>query len=415
MALDPVTRALPDGLALRTARPHDLDQIAELLAARGDPDDAVDHRLVVLDPDLGWESCAVVVAGDRVVSTATLLDETLRVGEVVLPAGQVELVATDVAYEGRGLVRELMAWAHQRSAQRGQLLQVMIGIPYFYRRFGYEYAIDIPPARLLLPSGDAPAPSPLPGSASAAVTLRAARPDDLAALAALQDAAQAGVDLAMPHPAARWRWLLGHTATRTMVLERAGAVVGSARVRDDGEELLLAEPTAADATTAGLLLGLLVAEREGVSVVHRSGTVTAGAWEPRLAPAAGSAEQYYVRLPDAAAVLDALRPLLHRRVLEAGIERFGSQIVVSTFGAHYRMAVTEAGLGPVHVGGPMQSPGSVGGIGVAPDHLAALLFGSRGLSGLSRVRPDVYAPDEALADALFPSMTGDLLTYYLPW
>jgi len=325
--LDPVTRALPDGLVLRTARPHDLDQIAELLAARGEPDDAVDHRLVVLDPDLGWESCAVVVDGDRVVSTATLLDETLRVGDVVLPAGQVELVATDVAYEGRGLVRELMAWAHQRSAQRGQLLQVMIGIPYFYRRFGYEYAIDIPPARLLLPSGDAPAPSPLPGSASAAVTLRAARPDDVAALAALQDAAQADVDLAMPHPAARWRWLLAPTA----------------------------------------------------------------------------------------AVLDALRPLLHRRVLETGIERFGSQIVVSTFGAHYRMAVTEAGLGPVHVGGPMQSPGSVGGIGVAPDYLAALLFGSRGLSGLSRVRPDVYAPDEALADALFPSMTGDLLTYYLPW
>ena len=74
--------------------------------------------------------------GDRVVSTATLLDETLWVrhpaGLVELPAGQVELVATDRAYEGRGLVRALMGWAHERSRARGHLVQVMIGIPYFF-------------------------------------------------------------------------------------------------------------------------------------------------------------------------------------------------------------------------------------------------------------------------------------------
>ena len=49
----------------------------------------------------------------------------------------------------RGLVRELMDWAHRLSAARGHVVQVMIGIPYFYRLFGYEYAIDIPPARVL--------------------------------------------------------------------------------------------------------------------------------------------------------------------------------------------------------------------------------------------------------------------------
>ncbi|HWS57313.1 MAG TPA: GNAT family N-acetyltransferase, partial [Actinotalea sp.] len=156
-------RTLPGGLVLRTARPADLEQVADLLTARGDAADALDHRLVVEDPDLGWSACAVVVDGDRVVSTATLLDESLRVADVVLPAGQVELVATDVAYEGRGLVRALMQWAHERSDERGHLLQVMIGIPYFYRLFGYEYAVDIPRARPLLarpaePTPDGPTP-----------------------------------------------------------------------------------------------------------------------------------------------------------------------------------------------------------------------------------------------------------------
>jgi predicted N-acetyltransferase YhbS len=89
----------------------------------------------------------VAVVGDRVVSTATLLDETLTLAGVPIAAGQVELVATDRAYEGRGLVRALMGWAHERSARRGHLAQVMIGIPYFYRRFGYQYSIVLPQAR----------------------------------------------------------------------------------------------------------------------------------------------------------------------------------------------------------------------------------------------------------------------------
>lgn len=131
---------LPGGLVLCTAMPADLDQIGALLTDRGEPEDAVDHRLVVTDADAGWSSCAVVVSGQ--ISTVTLLDETLRLGDTEFQAGQVELVATDRAYEGRGLVRALMGWAHERSARLGQLAQVMIGIPYFYRQFGYSYAIS---------------------------------------------------------------------------------------------------------------------------------------------------------------------------------------------------------------------------------------------------------------------------------
>ena len=80
--MNDATADLPGGLRLRLATPADLQQIGELLIRRGEPDDALDHRLVVEDPDEGYRSSAVVVDGDRVVSTATLLDETLRLGEV---------------------------------------------------------------------------------------------------------------------------------------------------------------------------------------------------------------------------------------------------------------------------------------------------------------------------------------------
>ena len=49
-------QVLPGGLVLRPCRPADLAQVGDLLAARGDPTDAEDHRLVVEDPDTGWDS-----------------------------------------------------------------------------------------------------------------------------------------------------------------------------------------------------------------------------------------------------------------------------------------------------------------------------------------------------------------------
>lgn len=397
-----------DGLTLRQATRADLDQIAALLSERGEPDDAIDHRLVVTDPDAGLSACAVVVDGDRVVSTATLLDEEVRIGGVRLPAGQVELVATEKEYEGRGLVRALMHWAHERSAARGHLVQAMIGIPYFYRLFGYEYAIDIPQTL------DVNALPPADGTA----VLRPARPSDIPAMAALQASAQSGFDVTMPHSTACWRWLLDHESSNLWVLEQADTVIATARTTADDEELLLAEAAARDEAAARGLLNGIAAQTPGdlIRVVHRAGTVTGDAWqefvehEPRR-----SAEQYYIRIPDVAALLDKLRPLFWQRLTAAGIDRTGQDIVISTFGAHHRIPVRANGLGQVVTGGAIQSPGAVGGAGVAPDHLPALLFGPHGIEGLNRIRPDVYSADEELFQALFPPLTADVLSYYLPY
>lgn len=401
-----MSTTLPDGLTLREARPTDLDQIAQLLAERGDDADALDHRLVVSDPDAGWSGCAVVVDGDRVVSTATLLDEEIRLGGVTLPAGQVELVATHRDYEGRGLVRALMGWAHQRSAQRGHVLQVMIGIPYFYRLFGYEYAIDIPTARSLTGA--------LPGGPSTG--LRPARPEDIPALDALQDAAQATADVTMPHSTPCWRWLLARDGSHTWVVERGGAVVATGRSTPPEEGVLLAEAAALDVPAALDLLRGVVALAEGgdVKVAERPGTVADQAWSHLLTGERRLAEQYYVRIPDPAALLTRLAPVLWHRLSCSGLDR--QAIVISTFGAHYRIPVTEGGLGDVTAGGTMQAPGSAGGAGVAPDHLGALLLGPHGMAGLSRLFPDVYpGRDPELFECLFPPLTADFLTFYLPY
>jgi predicted N-acetyltransferase YhbS len=417
-ARSPQTAAVPapvllaGDLLLRTSTPADLQQIGDLLADRGEPDDAVDHRLVVEDPQAGWESCAVVVDGDRVVATATLLDELVSLGTVKLPAGQVELVATARGYEGRGLVRALMDWAHARSAEREHVIQVMIGIPYFYRLFGYEYAIDVPPALVVS------SPPRGTGDSAPGVEFRLARPDDLRALTELQDATQAAFDVRMPHSPSRRRWLLDHESSATWLLERSGRAVATARVRDSDGEVLVAEAAAVDGAAADELLrrAAALSPESSLRVVERAGTVTGDQWQEVIgADSERDAQQYYVRIPDPAVLLDRLRPVLSERLANSGLERAGGDIVVSTFRRHYRLAVGGDGLGPVVAGGVMQAPGAANGAGVAPDQLGAVVFGA-GIVAVSKLRPDVYAgPDRDLFDVLFPRVTADLLTYYLPY
>ncbi|MEV0136368.1 GNAT family N-acetyltransferase [Dactylosporangium sp. NPDC050688] len=397
---------LPGGLLVRAARPADLEPIGALLAERGEPADAEDHRLVVEDSDGGFDACGVVVDGDRVVSTATLLDETVVLAGLPIPAGQVELVATDRDYEGRGLVRALMGWAHERSARRGHLVQVMVGIPYFYRRFGYQYTMPIPQSRPVLSVPE------MPGDC----TVRKAGPGDIAAMARLQDAVQRRHDVSMPHSPMCWRALVARSGGTQVVVERAGAVIGTARVTPPEEGVVVGEVAVADDTDgtdggAGVA-ALLAHAAESAGGEPFEAQDRAGLLAAHLAPARPDAADYYVRVPDVAALLRHLRPVLSARL--AGHDGDGD-VIVSFFRHHVRLRRADGAVTDVVAGGPMQGPASLGGAGVAPDLVGPLLFGPHGIEGLTARHADVYpGPQAELMRALFPPVTSDLLTFYLP-
>ncbi|KAF9572023.1 hypothetical protein EC968_010428 [Mortierella alpina] len=65
-------------------------------------------------------------------------------GSVDVTYGKPELIATDPEYRNRGLVRKLMLqMVHPESDARGDVLQFIPGIQYFYRQFGYEYGLTL--------------------------------------------------------------------------------------------------------------------------------------------------------------------------------------------------------------------------------------------------------------------------------
>ncbi|MFD4670658.1 GNAT family N-acetyltransferase [Lentzea sp. NPDC058450] len=379
-------------MEIRPSRPEDVDQVEKLVVSRHDPSDGVDARLLMTDPEAGCDWVGVADDGGRIVSTATLMDETLTLAGLDIPAGQIEQVATDTDYEGQGLVRQLMGWAHDRSAERGHLLQLVMGVPYFYRQFGYAYSIPVRQNR-----GLASRPEPVAGH-----TIRRATEADIPALQRLQDEAQRNADLRMGHTTPCWRWLLNRTGSITWIAERAGVPVATGRSTPEEEgDVVLGELAGDDDGVKALVAHLNPAE---VGERHP-------ALEQHLAPGNPELDQVMVRIPGVPALLEHLRPVFAERL--RGHEP--DDVLLSFYRSHVRFRWDGEELGPSEWGGTMQGPGAQGGAGIAPDLLAPLLFGPHGMDGLRRIFPDVYpGPKKDLMLKLFPPVTSDLLTFYLP-
>ncbi|HEY8743003.1 MAG TPA: GNAT family N-acetyltransferase, partial [Chloroflexota bacterium] len=152
---DGTPRALGDGLRLRWSQPADTEAIVALTCAvfRDADEDPASEQMAAYTrqlmsgnhPLMTPQDFAVVEDSQagKIVACSCLLQQTWQFGEVTFPVGRPELVATDPTYRKRGLIRAIFAALHARSDARGDLAQGITGIRYFYRQFGYEYALEL--------------------------------------------------------------------------------------------------------------------------------------------------------------------------------------------------------------------------------------------------------------------------------
>jgi len=151
---------LGDGLILREATARDAETLSVFNAEihrqvdTGTPDSGVAALTRDLmsgkHPGMGPEDFLVVenTRDGEIVSSLCLVPQVWSYGGVKVKVGRPELVGTHPEYRGRGLVRTQFEIIHHRSAQRGQKIQAIAGIPYFYRQFGYEMALELDGGRV---------------------------------------------------------------------------------------------------------------------------------------------------------------------------------------------------------------------------------------------------------------------------
>ncbi len=151
--LEEIPLDLGANLRLRWATPADNHQLIDLSFHALDEEDA-DYpcvKIFVQDwvagkfPLLRHEDMTVVedTATGKIVSAMCLFSETWRYGETPIKVGRPELVMTHEDYRRRGLVRKQFEVIHALSAARGEVMQVITGIPSLYRYFDYELSLEL--------------------------------------------------------------------------------------------------------------------------------------------------------------------------------------------------------------------------------------------------------------------------------
>ena len=133
---------LGPGLILRQARLSDVDALASFNSQIQSDDGPTqpDMRVAAWTRDLMEGLHPTSQAGDftvveetasgQIVSSMCLISQTWQYDGIPFGVGRPELVGTLPQYRGRGLVRAQFEVIHHWSANRGEKLQAITGIPY---------------------------------------------------------------------------------------------------------------------------------------------------------------------------------------------------------------------------------------------------------------------------------------------
>ena len=151
----PVLRELEGGLILRRSSPADAAELADFCARihsddgpdKPDPYIAAWARDLVTKPHPTFHpddfTIVAEAASGRIVSALNLIPQTWTYEGIPFNVGRPELVGTLPEYRNRGLIRLQFAEIHRWSRERGDRLQAITGIPFYYRLLGYEMALDL--------------------------------------------------------------------------------------------------------------------------------------------------------------------------------------------------------------------------------------------------------------------------------
>ena len=445
-------RDLGDGLILRAGTPADgeplatfnadvirMQDMAEPQASLGEwTRDLFEGRHPTARP-----TDATIVEDTRthaIVSSMILIPQTWSYDGIRIPVGQPELVGTRADYRGRGLVRAQFDVVHARSEGRGDLMQAITGVPWFYRQFGYELAVP-------RGGGGRVFPGQLAGFPPSPLRVRAARDTDAGFLAALDGEAAARHAVWVPRGVEEWRYeLTGHrkrSAARHVIViveSASGEPVGAVMLRIDlsGGALGVAYLEAKSGTswrelTVAALHHLretgeaLAKDRkqpfEGVNLwflgpdhpiceVLRLGNVDT--W---------SRYALYTRVADVAAFLHAVTPVLERRLAGSPVAGHTAEIRLGFYRDGVRVVFESGRLKDVARWMPSRAViGQEEGLGTTdpgrphalfPDlTFLQLLFGMRSIDELTAWYPDCIVrtgETRALLNALFPRRPSHVL------
>jgi len=412
---------LGDGLVLHPVRDgHDAERFIALNEVhnnqgawcerllRNRPARARDHFTIVEDTRTG-----------EVVSTTCLIPWRFRLDGIDLAVAQLEMVITHPDYRHRGLVRAQINNYHRLLEYRQYDLSLIEGIPYYYRRFGYAYAIDhrcvasLPTLRV-------------PGEFGAeSLSLRPAQPEDRGLLTGLYERGAERLELHVLRAADYWQYITDHMGLGVWVVE-------SGESRSEATGYLVTDPLiAADGTRRGTCVdeSSLANEADALVVFRwlksQGGSEIQVTW-PRTSHLATVARdlgsqpisryQWLLRIVDVRRFLEKMGPVLEHRLAESDLAGYSADLVLNLFEDAFRLRFDGGRLLAVEPAGFIDySMGADGGDLCIPiEAFVRLVVGYRDLEQLSDAWPDIVVKADArkVLEVLFPTFESYLQILY---
>jgi hypothetical protein len=443
METEPYRRSLGDGLVLRSvADERGVERVAALSGAvHGDGVAAMTRELILRHPHTRPEHWLFVEdeSTGRAVSMLCLIPWRWRYEDVELKAGEMGVVCTLEAYRHRGLVRA-QANRHAELLSEGDYdLSHIQGIPYFYRQFGYEYALPLTGGWRVEPHL---IPDPPTTPTSPRHTFRQATLDDLPALMRLYDEAAGGLGIHTVRDEGEWRYLLGPSMETEMVAE---TWLMERREGKEGKEGGEGKEGKEGGEGRGRAIGYFRVPRHGfgegsiVNEVSRLGSeealavlcqlkalsverdrpyirldLPAGSTLVRTARHLGAHDlghyAWQIRLVDVGRLLRKLAPLLEGRLAASPFAGLTQNVCLNLYRQAFEMRFEGGRLVAVEPLGFSDR----GGIRLPPLLLAPLLLGYHSYEELAQAHHDVSVRGELryLVDVLFPKVSSFIYTIY---
>jgi hypothetical protein len=350
--------------------------------------------------------------------------------EVQLPSAELGMVASAEDARGLGLSTWLMKRFQADSIKAGFSLSTIQGIPYYYRRFGYEYAVPLLPKIVL-------APGQIPGRA-AATLVRKAVFEDIPLMSAWFNDVSRTLGIRADRSQDHWQYLMGkaqlsfETAVdRRILLDQAGKPVGWIGFQRDcfGPTLAIAEaslPGKGSGWTDRAMLALAESIRAEEGLPHVTVLL------PRSHPVAVAAAElggelcreyaWQIAILDRPAFFSRMRPVIEARLMKGGWKGRAQRLSLDLYAGGLRFDWDGKRLeincltDPASDTGPAQAQGqSMEGVDTMPEKpvsafppelLSPLVLGYRTWQELGHCRRDVMIrpEDRGFMDALFPVM-----------
>lgn len=419
----PYIKPLGDGLVLKSlSTPEELDRLAAFnLHIHGeDSIDTMTRRLVEHHPHTRPEHWLFVEneSTGQIVSSLCLIPWSWCVAGAELKAGEMGIVGTHPDYRRRGLVRALVARFKELLREGGYHLSQIQGLPYYYRQFGYEYALP-------LEGGWEIGPHQVPGApedATPAFGFRRATPDDVPALVRLYDAAARDLDLHAVRDTATWRYLLEQAPGTAMdcefwlVLDADGTPAGYWCIQryGFGSGLNISEVSRLSHAAALAVLRqskTLAAERDKPYIRYYGARDTSlrramTAWGAREA----GRYAWQIHLPDVGHLLRALAPAFEQRIAASEFAGLTDTMTLNLYREAFELRFEDGRLREVAAVGFCE----LNSLSIPPNAFVPLVLGYRSRAELERQYPDlsIWGQSQVLADVLFPPMTAQVYTIY---